>query len=234
MTRQLILDPIFGNNLVLRDRSLPPWQTEVLKDSATIEIFMGFGDDPYNTARSVGTVIPGQTLILNHNPDLDHNLVFFGVGTSIDGTRDVSQLRDAIRADLTLQREDETPAIGQIGASAFQLVTIGIDNFTRFARFRKVEVAGDVGFTTKVEETIYDSVTFANKELPRFFDVTRDASLSSALTRYVRVSHSSGGAYGPTSDPLLITFANSGGTGGSSGSFDPIPRGGFDIVHNEL
>ncbi len=46
-----------------------------------------------------------------------------------------------------------------------------------------------------------------------------------AQTIFVKVSHSSGGSqFGPESATLEVSFASEGGSGGSSGSFDPEPR----------
>lgn len=50
-----------------------------------------------------------------------------------------------------------------------------------------------------------------------------------AASIYVRVAHSSGGAWGAESEAQEFTFADAGGTGGTSGDFDPIPRDKFDL-----
>jgi hypothetical protein len=53
-----------------------------------------------------------------------------------------------------------------------------------------------------------------------------------ALTIYVTVAHSSGGAYGAESDVLTLTFASEGeAQDGSTGGFDPTPR--FKVHYEE-
>ncbi|MEO8648772.1 MAG: hypothetical protein ABI539_06365 [Acidobacteriota bacterium] len=65
--------------------------------------------------------------------------------------------------------------------------------------------------------------------LPTSF-LARRASGTSNLTRYVRVSHSSNGRdFGSVSNVLAVTFADSGGSGGSPRDFDPRPPKEIEI-----
>lgn len=50
-----------------------------------------------------------------------------------------------------------------------------------------------------------------------------------AQTIFVAVSHSGGNGYGAESEPLEVSFASEGGSGGSTGSGDLVPRDRFDI-----
>jgi hypothetical protein len=228
----LLLKPCRGASLVLRDQSQPAWQPEVSEEAATVEIYMGSASDLHGTGVLLGTILPGQTLRLDHNPDFDEDKKIYMVPVARDGTRSISQLSDAPSTLLEIRRENVEPTIGQVGGAQTNVVVVGVDGFTRYARFRKVEVADDEAMTTNLQTTVYESADFVNRELPRSIDVTRTGG-TSARTVYVRISHSShaeASVYGPASDVLSVTFANSGGTGGSTGSFDPIPRGEFELM----
>ncbi|HEY0545323.1 MAG TPA: hypothetical protein VGC91_08115 [Pyrinomonadaceae bacterium] len=222
MADALILESIRGVHLVL---GAAP-QREVTQEPALAEVWVGGGgaSDLYGTGQKLGLSQIGQTFAAQYPLELDRDLRVYLRSLGADGAADCSQLRDAVSKLVPIQRETEAPVIGQATNAQNLLVEVGVDGFTRFARFRKVEIADNAGMTTNLRTTIYDSADFVNKELPRFINVTR-ASGSSALTQYVRVSHSSGGAYGAPSDVLAITFADAGGAGGSSGGFDPVPHG---------
>lgn len=225
----LLLKKIVGANLVLRDQSQPLYRLPVTQEAALVEVWMGFADEALGQAELLGTVAPGQTLVRDLNPDFDRDRRLYLVSRGVDGARDVSLLSEAVTTLLEMRREADAPVIGQVGGAATNLVVIGVDGYTRFARLRKVEVADDEAMETGLQTTIYDSASFVSKELPRYVDITRTAG-SAALTKYVRVSHSSGAAYGQASNVLMITFANAGGSGGTSGAFDPVPRGELELI----
>jgi hypothetical protein len=226
---KLLLKPCRGISLVLRDQSQPLYRLPADQEPAVVEVYQGFADEPLGTAELIGTVAPGQTLVRNYIPEVDRDLRFYLVSRGVDGARDTSLLSESVSTVFSLRRENEEPVIGQIGAAENLLAVVGVNNFTRFARLRKVETAGDVDFTTDVQTEIYDGADFVAKELPRYINVNRPSG-AGTLTKFVRVSHSSGAAYGPTSNVLEVTFANSGGAGGSTGSFDPIPRLDYELL----
>jgi hypothetical protein len=174
----------------------------------------------------------GSDFVMQHNPEIDQDLRVYIVSIGeVDGRRSDAQLRDAESKLISIQRETEPPIIGVSEDATQYLVVIGVGDFGRFARLRKVEVSNLADFSDpeQIQVTLYNSANELRQELPRFVNITRESG-DDALTQYVRVSHSSGGAYTEPSEVLEISFANSKGTGGSSGGFDPIPRGHFEVT----
>ena len=223
MADALILEPIRGVHLVLGAAIVPT----VTQEPALVEVWLGYASDPYGTARQVGTVQVGQTFVMDHNPDIDDDLRVYLVSRGVDGAADCSQLRGAVSEFIPIQRETDAPTIGIYTDATQFLVVVGVDGFTRFARLRKVEVSDLEDFDDPdavIQTTVYDGANEINRELPRFVNVTRESG-DDVLTKYVRVSHSSGGSYGTTSDVLEIIFPDVDGVGGSTGGYDPIPHG---------
>ncbi len=227
-----ILEDEFSVNLVLEDET-PPASTQ---EPVLAEIYISYGDQPVGTAQKVGVTFVGETFVMDYTPEFDRDLRITLISRGPDGKPDKSMLSDASSQILQIRRETVAPVIGQsenastlvIESVTHSRIVIGIDGFTRFARFRKVEVASNAGMTADLETMIYDSEGFASKELPRFVNLTRESE-ATPKTRFVRVSHSSGLEYGPPSPVLEVTFASAAGTGGSAGNFDPIPRAEFEL-----
>jgi hypothetical protein len=120
------------------------------------------------------------------------------------------------------------PVIGQVAPSLQLSAEIGVTGYTAYARHRKVEISDAIGMTTP-EVTTFSADEFPASVLSTSILVTR-ASGTANLTRYVRVSHSSNGRdFGPVSNVLAVTFADSGGSGGSPGNFDPLPPKDIEI-----
>jgi len=227
-----VLTDEFAVNLVLEDETLPANTQEPV----LAELYISYADEHVGTAQKVGVVFVGQTFIMEYTPEFDRDIRITPISRGPNGKPDKSMLNDADSKILQIRRETIAPVIGQsenastltIETVTHSRIVIGIDGFTRYARFRKVEVASNAAMTADLETMIYDSAGFASKELPRFVNLTRESE-ATPKTRYVRVSHSSGLEYGPPSPVLEVTFASSAGTGGSAGNFDPIPRGDFEL-----
>ena len=220
----LLLRAIKGIHLVLRDQSQPAWRPEPTQEPATVEVWMSYADEQVGTAQLLDVVVPGQTIVRDYTADLDRPLRFTPISVGVSGARSDSLLSLAESTIFTPQRETEAPTIGQVGDAGQFLLVVGIDGFSRAARYRKVEVADDVDMSVNLRVTIKDGADQASRELPRFENITRESG-DDALTQYVRVSHSSGGAYGAASDVLEVAFADRHGGGGTSGDYDPTPHG---------
>jgi hypothetical protein len=76
--------------------------------------------------------------------------------------------------------------------------------------------------TNKIRLWIYSNVDGYG----RVFELEAWGDIIGALaeTVYVTVAHSGGSAWGPESGVLEVSFASDGGSGGSTGTFDPVPR----------
>ncbi len=70
----------------------------------------------------------------------------------------------------------------------------------------------------------------AGRPLPRLVDLTRPDDGAGTRTIWVRVSHSSGGAFGDESPARSFTYADSGGAGGDAGDTDdPFQRDRYGL-----
>lgn len=171
---------------------------------------------------------PGETLLFNYNPVTDGELRVYLVTKTEDGGAEAITLADADQAVVNINRETVEPELTQATNATNTEVQIGVFGFSRYARKRKVEVSNNSDMSD-AEETIYDSADYKARRLPDYIIVTREAD-TDALTQYVRVSHSSGGDYGPASEILEITFADEAGAGGSGGGdFTPGGRDPIEI-----
>lgn len=112
--------------------------------------------------------------------------------------------------------EQGAPTIWQYAAATNTSVTIGINNYTNEARYRKVEVSPNADMTAAAAQVSEASAA----ALPATLTITK-ASEAATSVRYIRVSHSSNGTtFGAPSGVLAVTFADSGGTGGTVGGGD--------------
>lgn len=104
--------------------------------------------------------------------------------------------------------------------SAFNAaITVGVQNYSVAAAYRKIEVSTDSDFSVPgniriiIENTVNGLPGFILRDR---FTITRDTNLENAETRYVRVSHSSNGVtYGALSTVRTIIFPDDDGNGGS-------------------
>lgn len=69
----------------------------------------------------------------------------------------------------------------------------------------------------------------AGRPLPRVVNIDRNDSGAGTKTIYVRMSHSSGGAWSAESAAQAFTFADNGGSGGATGGIDPFPIDGHGL-----
>lgn len=227
----MIFESDFGINLVLGEA--PARVTT--QEPATVDIYLGYADDAYGSGRLIGTVAPGETLVVEHNPDFDRHLRVYPISHAINGVPDVSDIREAVSKFVPIQRETATPEIGQVGAGStfndggtvYARIIVGGRGFGRHARLMKVEVADDPDFEVNLETTVYDSAEFLSRRLPNVINVKREAT--TAQVRYVRVSYSAGTEFGPTSNVTEVTFPAHDGSGGSTGDFEPIDRVDLEI-----
>lgn len=104
--------------------------------------------------------------------------------------------------------------------SAFNAaITIGVQNYSVAAAYRKIEVSTDADFSVPANITII--IENSVNALPGFilndrFTITRSTNLENAETRYVRVAHSSNGVtFGAYSSIKTVVFPDENGDGGS-------------------
>lgn len=226
------LKDTFGIRLVLQDEREPTFTREPV----TADVLLSYADEVVGTAQFFGTVVVGQTLVKDFPLEFDRLLRVTIISRGPSGQPDRSMMTDAVSKVVEISRETLASEVGQSGNSSTVViesvtrskVVLGVKGFSRAARYRKVEVAEDEAMTVGLTTKIYDSADELSRELPYFVDVLRPSE-GAAVTMYIRVAHSGGLSYGPWSNVVEVTFPNASGIGGSSGDFDPIPRGELNV-----
>lgn len=209
-----------GRNPIGRPMGVPPFYSSTTVRPAIVEVYWRYQDEPAASARLIGRYQLGQRVSFPYTPIGDKNIILSTISISAAGVRSVRDIRDAPEFLVVFQRETDAPTVTQVGAATHTLITLAIDGFSALAFKRKVRTADNSGMTTNLSEEIIEVAP--GSTLPRLVYLTRPTPGAGARTIYVRVSHSSGGAYGAESAAAAFTWADSGGAGGGTGTGDPI------------
>jgi hypothetical protein len=199
---------------------LPPFYSATTVRPALVEVWWRYEGEIPSAARLIGRYLPGQRVSFPYTPIGDKNIILSTISISAAGVRSVRDIRDAKEFLVVFQRETDAPTVTQVGAASYTLITLAIAGYSALAFQRRVRTADDAGMTTNLDMQITDVGPGAT--LPRLVYLTRPTPGSGTRTIYVRVSHSSGGAYGTESAAAAFTWADSGGAGGGTGSGDPL------------
>jgi hypothetical protein len=211
----LILRPSGGRNIVLRPQAREPWQPDATVDPHEVEVFWQEVDatgQALGTPISLGRHAPDAKVTIPYNPTSDKNVRVFARALSASGVPDVPELRLATQATVIFSRESDAPVVTLIGNATNTLVALQVTGFTRFATKRRVRRSPNADMSGATEVV----TDYTGMEMPIVVNLTRAAD-PSAATEYVAIAHSSGGGFGAESAPLAVTFADSGGAGGSTG-----------------
>ncbi|HWQ34343.1 MAG TPA: hypothetical protein VNQ79_15955 [Blastocatellia bacterium] len=227
----LLLKPGSGRNIILRDQSQPAFYPPATVAPVAADIYVHYSDEPPSAARFVRSYGPGEKVTIPHNPATDRNLVVRAVARSAQGTAEVSELHDASAFTVLFQREASAPSVVQIGASTQGAIKLSVTGFTQYARARRVRIADDAAMTVNVR---VDVIEYGVGLVPTVYQLQRQTSAGqSAQTVYVRISHSSAGVNGPWSPESpaeAFTFADSTGSGGTTGDGSDVPRDSYEIA----
>jgi hypothetical protein len=158
---------------------------------------------------------------------VDRNIVLSTISISANGVRSVREIADAPETLLEYQRESAAPTVAQIGAATHTIIQLAIDGYSTLAIKRKVRVADDSAMTTNLHEEVTEVAP--GETLPRVINLVRDDGGSGTRTVWVRVSHSSGGAFSAESTAQSFTFADSGGSGGDTGDEEFFPHREYNL-----
>lgn len=225
----LVLKHSGGANVVLRPQARPAWYPEERTRATYVEVWWRYEGEPAAAARMIGTFAPGQAVTYPSNPLVDRNIILSTVSISGRGVRSVRDIADAQETLLIVQRETVAPTLSLVGNATHTLLTLAVDGFSTLAIKRRVRVADNVGMTTGL--VVSETVINPGKMLPRVIYLDRTDSGTGTRTVYVAVAHSSGGDYGAESTPAAFTYANSGGTGGTSGGAgDPFGGNRYNVI----
>ena len=178
--------------------------------AALVDIYVGYADDEFGKAEYLGSVAPGGEKAFDFNPDRDRDLRLYKISHTVEGIPDVAQMKDAESFLLEVDRTPDAPEISQGIAASNTLVLLNLVA-NRFVRIVRVAVSDNSDMSDAVE-TDYDVA-----KPPDVLRLTRIAA-APTLDKYVTVSVSGGERFSPPSDPLMVTFADISGSGGSSGT----------------
>jgi hypothetical protein len=221
-----------GRNVVIRPQARPAFYATTTLPPAIVEVYWRYYDEPPAAARLIGRYLPGQQVSVPFNPVVDKNVILSTISISAGGVRSVRSIRDASEFAVVFQRETAAPTVTQIGASTNELIQLQIDNYLQFAIQRQVRTADDPAMTANLSvETI---TAQPGQILPRVLYLMRPTPGTTARTIYVRVSHSSGGAFGAESPAQAFTWTDSGGGGGTTGDGDPTGGIGVECFSGQV
>ena len=221
----LVLKHSGGANLVLRPQVRAPWYPPERSRPVQARVSWRYEGEPAAAARLIGTFAPGQAVSYPSNPLVDRNIILSTITISAQGIPSVRDIADAHETLVTFQRETEAPTLEQVGAATHTLITIAVSGFTSLAIKRRVRTADDEAMTTNLAE--FETVLPAGDTLPRLIYLDRDDPGTGTRDVWVRVSHSSGSAYGAENDAQMFTWADDTGAGGGEGDGDPFGGGHY-------
>jgi hypothetical protein len=216
-----------GTNLVGRPQARRPWYPTERSRPAQVEVWWRYEGEVAAAARLLGTFRPGQEVVVPLNPLVDRNLILSTISISATGLRSVREIADAPETLLEYQRETAAPTVAQIGAATHTIIQLAIDGYSTLSIKRKVRVADNSAMTTNSHEETTEVAP--GEVLPRVINLVRDDGGTGTRTVWVRVAHSSGGAFSAESTAQSFTFADSGGSGGGTGDEDPFPHREYNL-----
>jgi len=210
-----------------RPQARRPWYPTDRNRPTQVEVWWRYEGEVAAAARLLGTFRPGQQVTVPLNPLVDRNIVLSTISISANGVRSVREIADAPETLLEYQRESAAPTVAQIGAATHTIIQLAIDGYSTLAIKRKVRVADDSAMTTNLHEEVTEVAP--GETLPRVINLVRDDGGSGTRTVWVRVSHSSGGAFSAESTAQSFTFADSGGSGGDTGDEEFFPHREYNL-----
>jgi hypothetical protein len=227
----LIVEDSGGPNIVAREMALPEYYAPATVAAREVEVLYQLIDDAgalIGVPISLGRAAPTAAPVIPYNPTTDRRARVYVMPYGPDGTPGYSSLRDCPQFDVNFQRETDAPVVIQAGEATNDQITLAVTGYTPFAVRRKLRVADDSAMTVNESEEITTADTGG---LSNIVVINRTDGGAGTKTIYVRVSHSSSltGAFGAESAAVAFTFADSGGTGGTTGDGDPYGRQQFEL-----
>lgn len=97
--------PSGGNNIVGWPFAVPRWYPPATAPAARVQVWKHNSGQPVSEATLVATAEPGQRVEIEFNPVTDRNVVLRTVSFSASGTPSVSNLEDAVAAEVIFERD---------------------------------------------------------------------------------------------------------------------------------
>ena len=180
------------------------WPANVFQNGFTLEV------TPPTINASDGATLPNQSVCVRVEEGAKrYELTFDGAHVKLNGG--AARAHSGAKVRLVVVVGGATADLW-IGDTKVEDDTAGAATSTSGLTFGDLATADD-------SEAIWKRIEYAL--------TPQDVKL--AQTVYVRVSHSSGGAFGAESAISSFTFASEGGAGGTSGTADPYTRDRYDL-----
>lgn len=174
MTTHYLEDQPGGVSLVLADDSTPVFIPGHSTAAARVVLWMRDADKEADSAEIVATGKPGGNFSIPFNPDVDRNLLFGTQTYSASNTPNPPTLDLLNWQSFSMMRETDAPVIGQNSPAKTDSVEIGITNFKRFARKRRLTVSANADMSSPLAVDIFDSADYVDRELPRYLTLSRE------------------------------------------------------------
>jgi hypothetical protein len=207
-----------GLNLLFKPGDQLNWYPVPTAEPVHVELYMFQKDKPISSAHVVDIFAPGQQIIIPHNPAQDHDVNFFTISYSFDGTPSHSNFGDAFAETgqtLFRQRETDAPVIGQVGAATTESISIGVSSFTRFARLRRVTIANNSEMSNPLAVYTRDGSNYAARELPREMMIQRGAA-DQVATNFALAVNGGTASASSTHDGFDVASTNNGDRNGTT------------------
>ena len=200
-------------NLVLDDAD-----KSVVSNAVEADIFWRWADEPNVQPQLLGLATIGEPLNVPFEITDGREVELFAVARTATGEQATTNPLNGVTLRYSPNAEALTPDFSQDGASQNLRIDFIATGFY-LAKFRRIQYATNSGFTTGLVEKIEGSNV---AELSPNFFISRPSGASTLLV-YVRITHSTSainfdGEWSPT---RTATFADSGGSGGSSAGTPP-------------
>lgn len=181
-------------------------------------LFWRYADEVTAAPKPLGVATVGQSFTFPIEFADGRQVEIFAVGKTASGEQAAVNPLNGETYRFTPNRETGTPNFSQDGIAQNLQVNFIATGFSA-AKFRKIQYATDSGFTTGLVEKTEGNL---NSTLSANFNITRPSG-SGTLAVYVRIAHSTNNqTFGEWSETRQATFADSGGSGGSSGGAPPL------------
>lgn len=201
----IMIGPGVGDSLVLYD--LNKNYDSVLVAPSSADLYWHYVDEPSSASRYVSTVPLGVDVVVPLSTEIDRDITIRAIPRTAYSPASAAQ--DLATAEQVTAKSDRLrqAVLTVVGTAGARFVRLGVDNWNRFSRVRRVDISA-TGFETDEYTSLYWDLDArrasggdegeANEfnELPDFIDIERlppdyPASISwDTDTYFVRVAHS--------------------------------------------
>jgi hypothetical protein len=153
--------------------ALPRGYLDATAPASTVDVWWRYKSEAVQACRFAGNFPVGQLGSIPFNPDREENVIFHLVSKSADGVPSVIDLEDAVQVELVIARETSAAVVTQVDAATAEVITIAVDNVTRFARVRRIRISPNADMS----DASVTEKDFGSEPMPRLVDVARTAAL---------------------------------------------------------